>query len=124
NVLRNEVEVNDAIVTNNDKVRYLRYIEDLLRHYMVAWKEHDLNPALTPKLIDVFTDVFYKNITGQSMIPDIEQAPYEVGKIVASIFVDNPGYERSRLVLFKKFTVLHPDKILANLGPFVNEPFA
>lgn len=124
NVLRNEVEVNVGISTNNDKVRYLRYIENLLRDFMVAWKEHDLNPSMAPKLVDVFTDVFYKNIAMQSMIPDVEKAPYEIGKIVSSIFVDNPGYERSKVVLFKKFATLHPDKILANLGPFVDEPFA
>lgn len=124
NVLRNEVEVNDFISTNNDKVRYLRYMESLLRDYLVAWKEHDLNPSAAPRLVDLFSRVFYKNISRQSMIPDIEQAPYEVGKIIAAIFVDNPGYEQSKVILFKKFTILHPDKILANLGPFVDQPFA
>ena len=31
NVLRNEVESNATIATNNDKIRYLRYIENRLR---------------------------------------------------------------------------------------------
>lgn len=124
NKLRNEIEVNDDIPTNNDKVRYLRYLEYLVRDYVAAWKNHDLKPSAAPELVDVFTDVFYKNIARESMLPVIRSAPYEIGKIVSSIFIDNPGFEQSKVLLFKKFSTLHPDEILANIAPFTEEPFA
>jgi hypothetical protein len=44
--------------------------------------------------------------------------------INASIFVENPGYQESKIALFKKFCTLNPGKILQNLAPYVNEPFA
>lgn len=124
NILRNDIEGNTAISENNDKVRYLRYIEYLLKDYLAAWKDHSISPAIAPALVNTFTDVFYANMKGESMTSIIEKAPYDIGKIVASIFTDNPGYQKTQVVLFKKFSSIHPDQILSNLAPYVDEPFA
>lgn len=124
NVLRNDIEENPKLPTNNDKVRYLRYLEFLVKDFVISWKDHSLPPAMAPELVDNFTKIFYANIDGKSMLPYIEEAPYEVGRINATLFADNMGYKESQIVLFKKFCTLHPDQILSNLGPYVNEPFA
>jgi len=124
NVLRNDIEINNDIPSNNDKVRYLRYLEDLLKDFINNWKSHKLNPTLAPLLVQNFHEIFKANIKGESMAPLIQKVPYEVGLINASIFEDNPGYQESKIVLFRKFCALYPDKILANIGPYVNEPFA
>lgn len=124
NKLRNEIEINNDISSNNDKVRYLRYLEYLVRDFVASWKDHSLRPSMAPELVDNFTEIFYDNIKGKSMLPAIRKAPYEIGKINSSIFIDNPGYKDSQAAVFKKFCTLHPDEILANLGPFVDEPFA
>lgn len=124
NVLRNDIESNTAMPTNNDKVRYLRYVEDLVRDFTNGWKAHTFTPSLAPLLVENFNEILKVNIKGQSMAPYILNAPYEVGMINARIFNENPGYEESRVILFRKFCKLHPDKILANIGPYVNEPFA
>ncbi|MBN9350102.1 MAG: hypothetical protein J0H55_05400 [Chitinophagaceae bacterium] len=124
NALRNEIEINKNIPTNNDKVRYLRYLQNLVRGFINSWKDHSLPPSMAPALVENFSNIFYDNIRGKSMIPEIEKAPYEIGKINASIFTDNPGYARAKVILFRKFCVLHPDQILANIGPYVDEPFA
>lgn len=124
NILRNDIEVNDAISGNNNKVRYLRFIEYLLKDFLIGWKDHTLAPSMAPALVSTFTDVFYANIKGEDMTPIIEKAPYEIGKITASIFSENPGFAKSQVVLFKKFSTIHPDEILSNLAPFIDEPFA
>src|SRR6185312_3456799 len=124
NVLRNDIEINNDIPSNNDKVRYLRYLEDLLKDFINNWKSHKLNPALAPLLVQNFHEIFKANIKGESMAPLIQKVPYEVGLINASIFEDNPGYQESKIVLFRKFCALYPDKILSNIGPYANEPFA
>jgi hypothetical protein len=123
NVMRNDIEM-DSTSSNNDKVRYLRYVEDLLKDFILAWKKHSINPSLAPTLVENFDEIFKANLKGENMTPFIEKAPYEVGVINASIFVDNPGYEQSKIALFRKFCELNPDKILENLAPYVNEPFA
>ena len=103
NVLRNDIESNDAIPTNNDKVRYLRYLEYLVRDFINNWKAHKLTPSLAPLLVENFQEVLKANIKGENMSPLIQKVPYEVGLINAYIFEDNPGYKESQIILFRKF---------------------
>jgi hypothetical protein len=124
NVIRNDIEINNDIPTNNDKVRYLRYVEDLLKDFINNWKTHKLNPSLAPLLVHNFHEIYNANIKGENMAPLIQKVPYEVGLINSAIFQDNPGFQESKIILFRKFCTLYPDKILANIGPYVNEPFA
>ncbi len=124
NVIRNDIENNAALPTNNDKVRYLRYVEYLVRDFTNNWKSHALNPSLAPQLVDNFNEIMKANIKGVNMAPLIQKVPYEVGLINANIFQENPGYKESKVALFRKFCVINPDKILANIGPYADEPFA
>ena len=124
NVLRNNIENNNDLPTNNDKVRYLRYLENLLQKFITSWKEHTINPSLAPELVTNFHEIMLANIKGADMSSLVEKAPYEIGLINSSIFEENPGYKHSKIILFRKFCVLNPDKILANIGPYVDEPFA
>lgn len=124
NALRNDIEENTLMPTNNDKIRYLRYLEYLVRDFVSNWKSHKISPSIAPQLVDNFRDIIGVNVLGESMAPIISKAPYEVGMINNEIFEDNPGYQESRVIVFKKFCEHNPDKILANLGPFVDQPFA
>ena len=124
NVLRNNIEEDTFLTTNNEKVRYLVYIENLVKSFTNNWKAHKLNAALAPILVDNFTQILQANIKGQSMAPYILEVPYEVGKINAEIFKDNQGYAESQKYLFLKYSEVHPEKILEDIGPYANEPFA
>ncbi len=124
NVMRNDIEMNEVLATNNDKIRYLRYVEDLVRDFTDAWRTHKISPALAPLLVDNFSDILHANIKGESMAPLIQDVPYEVGLINSGIFTENAGYTECKKIIFEKFSKLYPDKILANIVPFVNEPFA
>jgi hypothetical protein len=124
NVLRNDIEIDNRLATNNDKIRYLRFVESLVRDFTDEWRSHNLQPALAPLLVENFFDIMEANIEGKSMAPLIEKVPYEVGLINSGIFMDNPGYKDCQKILFLKFCKLYPEKILANISPYVNEPFA
>ena len=99
-------------------------MENLVRDFTNNWRSHKLSPALAPLLVDNFREILAANLNGQSIAPYIQKVPYEVGLINAQIFSENPGYNESRKILFRKFCRLYPDKILANIGPYVDEPFA
>ncbi|MDQ6763202.1 MAG: hypothetical protein M3015_11325, partial [Bacteroidota bacterium] len=71
NVLRNDIENNKELPTNNDKIRYLRYIEYLLKTFTNDWKSHKISPALAPLLVDNFNEILAANIKGESMSPFI-----------------------------------------------------
>ena len=124
NVLRNDIETSTALPTNNDKIRYLRYVGYLVRDFSNNWRAHTFTPSLAPLLVENFNEVLKANIKGENMAPLIKVAPYEVGRINAKIFRDNSGYKESQVILFRKFCLLHPDQILANIGPYAHEPFA
>ncbi len=124
NVLRNDVELNQALSTDNEKKRYLRYIENLVKGFIFNWKNHKLPLIHVPVLVTNFNDILKGNLKGESMVPYISEAPYEVGLITSEIFKENAGYKESQKILFLKYIQLHPDKILSSIGPYVDEPFA
>jgi hypothetical protein len=124
NVLQDFIETDNKVVTNNEKIRQLNYIQEVVKKFITEWKSKNLNPVLAPLLIDNFEKIMKANIDSRSMAAYIEEVPYEIGKINAEIFKSNKGYNDSKKILFLKFCALYPDKILASIRPFVNEPFA
>lgn len=124
NELADSVELNDKIFSNNDKVRYLVYIRDLVKNFRIAYEAKQIDPSLAGILVDNFKKIMDANIDTLSMAPYIKEVPYEVGKINADIFNKNPGYHESENILYLKYCALYPDKILSTIKPYVNESFA
>ncbi|MEO5501024.1 MAG: hypothetical protein ABIR31_06225 [Ginsengibacter sp.] len=124
NVLRNDIEKDTLLSSSQNKVRYLRYVEYMLKDFNNGWRSHKISPSLAPALVDNFSDVMNANLKNKSIAPYIRNSPYEVGVILATIFNENPGYAESKIILFRKFCQLHPDQILFNLAPYVDQPFA
>jgi hypothetical protein len=122
--LRFWVEKNENIPTNNDKIRYLRYIENMLKAFRIGWRNRDINPVEFPALYETFDKIFRGNIAGEGMLPYIRKASYPVAKINTGLFEDNKDYTAARNVVYLKYTALNPDKILETIRPFVNESFA
>lgn len=122
--LQLQVEKDSLIKTNNEKVRNLGYIENLVKGFRGAWKAKEFNPLYAPLLVQTFEKVLADNVKGKSMVPIINESPYQVNKIIIEIFVDNKGYADSKKILYLQFCKLNPDKILQTIGPYSNEPFA
>jgi hypothetical protein len=122
--LQDFIETTGKIATNNEKIRQLNYVHEVVLNFRTEWKSHKLNPVLAPLLINNFEKILKANIDSQSMAPSIEEVPYEIGKINVEIFKANKGYNESKKIIYLKFCTLNPDKILSSIRPFVNEPFA
>ena len=118
------VERSADIKTNNEKIRYLSYIENVVKAFRHGVRSKEINPVFAPQLIDNFEKIIIANINNRSMVALIEALPYPVGKILTDIFTENTGYDESKKILYQKFCVLNPDKILQTIEPYVNEPFA
>ncbi|MGG9961834.1 hypothetical protein [Ferruginibacter sp. SUN106] len=124
NALQDSVEVNNKIKANNEKVRYLTYIETLLRTFRVNWRSNKIKPVFAPMLVDNFEKIMRATIDSVSMVPYIDAVPWEVCNITADIFVTNPGYLQSKNIVYLKFCALNPDKILQTIAPYTKESFA
>ena len=124
NGLEDSVERNAKIVTNNQKIKYLSYIENLLRKFRYGCRTKEFNPVYAPQLFNTFDKIMTADIDSISMAPEIEKAPYNIGKILLEIFTENNGLAESRKIMYQKFCVLYPAKILQTIEPYMNEPFA
>ena len=124
NELEDFVERNDSIATNNEKIKYLTYIENLLKKIKYSYRSKDFNPAFTPQLVESFEKIMIADIDSLNMAAEIEKVPYVIGKILTEIFAENTGYTASKKILYLKYATLYPAKILQTIEPYVNEPFA
>lgn len=124
NELKNGVERNTNLVSNNDKVRYLSYIEDMLRNFRLDWKEHKINPLLFPVLIENFKAALKLQSEGASVVSVVYEAPYEIAKIITQALVDNKDRKTLHNIVYLKYANKNPDKILETIRPFAGESFA
>lgn len=92
------IETNPKIPSNNDKIRQLNYVEEVVKSFRISWKVKKLNPASGPLLVDNFERILKANLDSQSMAPFIDEAPYEVGLINTEIFSSNTGYAESKKI--------------------------
>jgi hypothetical protein len=122
--LRESVELNEKLATNNQKVRNLSYIENLLKNYRYGIRTKEFNVASTKQLFQIFEIIMKETTEDVDMTLQIENAPYPVAKILTEIFTENKGYAESKKRLYIKYCKLNPDKILQTIAPYLNEPFA
>ena len=59
NKLQDWIETNPRLVSNNDKVRFLKYIENLLDHYRTAYKKKEISGQLFLEVFDGFEKMLY-----------------------------------------------------------------
>ncbi|HSN60918.1 MAG TPA: hypothetical protein VLR49_08285 [Ferruginibacter sp.] len=122
--LQTWVETNEAITTNNDKIRYLRLIENMVKSFRISWRNKEIKPIEFPALYYTFENIFKELPAQKTMLPHLQAASYEVAKINSSIFFDSNEYLDAQKIVYLKYTQLHPDNILKTIRPYANEPFA
>ena len=122
--LEDSIELNNKIFNQKEKVHYLDYLANLVKAFRTGWKSKQFNPVFASLLVGSFEKVMNANIDSISMAPEIELLPYETAKIIAEIFKDNVGFVAGKKIVFLKFSTLYPEKILQNIEPYINEPFA
>jgi len=122
--LRLGVETNALLPSKNEKIRYLGYIEELVRSFRIAWLTREINPAEFPELITAFESLAKAQLSGASILPHVRKSEYSVAKILTRIFYENPEYGSANNIVYLKYVALHPDKILLTMRPFANESFA
>ncbi|HET9057679.1 MAG TPA: hypothetical protein VFN30_12615 [Chitinophagaceae bacterium] len=122
--LQINIEKNAALISNNDKVRYLSYLERLLIDFTTQYRAAKFPVSMAPQLIHFYDRLMTVNIKGENMASIINEMPYEAGIILADIFFENKGYAESKKLLYLKNTIPHPETILPGLWPYRNDPDA
>ncbi|MEO5967037.1 MAG: hypothetical protein ABIP68_08300, partial [Ferruginibacter sp.] len=118
------IETNDSISTNNEKIRYLSYVENLLKNFRSSLKNKEINPVDFPVLVSSFHEALILNSKNESIATLLENLSYYNAAIINTVLYDNIGNKESNKIVYLKFAALNPDKILQTIRPFVDEPFS
>ena len=109
----------DSTVTNNDKKKYLKALELMLRGFNQNWNKKDYSASQAPAVFTAFQDAMKLDQESKSIEPVIAANEYGVGKIIVECFLyptPNPGVGPSRTQLMEKYLTLHPNEILQVLS--------
>ena len=123
--LQQQIEFDSTLNTNNKK-KYLRALEFLLRGFHQAYEEKHIQPAAAPGLVTAFEKAMQLDKKGESIEPVITTGSYEAGKVLVECFLypsENPGVRPSRLYLTRKYCEAHPGLILNYLLTHPGLPF-
>jgi hypothetical protein len=125
NEFRQWIETNDkALPTNNDKIRYLRYVASVLANFRRGYRVSEIQKAALPLLLTNFEKIIKAKSVGASILPVLEEAPYPIAKINAQVFGDDVEASAAAAIVYLKFSALYPNKILQTIAPFAKEKFA
>lgn len=122
--LKWRIEADTRIPTQNQKVKYLQALRTLVQDFQIYWRNRQFQLEHTTVLVKGFQDVMDMDMKGTSMEPLIRSLPYDVGRILDTVFYDNPGVTEAKKVVFLKYCTAHPDAIMNNIAPYAGEAFA
>jgi hypothetical protein len=117
----------DSTLNTNNKKRYLRGLEFLLRGYEAGYDRHSIQPSMAPALVGAYKSAMELDKKGLSIEPVIEENSYGVGMVLIDCFLlpyENIGIKPSRLVLIRKYCELHQGSIMDVLRQNPDLPFA
>jgi len=118
------VERNEKLPASNDKIRYLRYIENALNNFRISSQAKIIKPIQFQVIFDLFEKMLSVLTANESLLSYVSTSPYDIAKLLSDIFVDNAQHAEMVKIVYQKFCYLHPDKILETITPYVDQPFA
>lgn len=115
----------DSTIKDQQKVGYLRGIENLLHNFIGFYRSRQFTAARFPTALDTYISAMSIDKKGENVEPVIEQSSYEVGRLVlsSSAFDRNAGYSLAQNGLLRKYCLLYPDQIFNKLKDNPNVPF-
>ena len=126
-LLQDSIE-NNAKLDHRLKVKYLTGLQHMLKGYFNGWNRRSFPPEKAIPLYTEFLEMMEADINRESIAPITDRYPYETGDLLIngpnSIFYDNPGYKMSRIILFRKYCAINPDRILPQLEYYADVDFA
>ncbi len=108
----------DTTLDNNNKIKFLRGLNDALIDCYNYVKGNIEEADLLPGLVDVFAKSISRTVNGVSIYEVVEHAPHETRVIISGnfAFTDNQGIREIKDGLVLDQLHAHPDKIIETLS--------
>jgi hypothetical protein len=126
NEFRQWIETSDVkIATNNEKVKYLKYVADLLLYFRLNYKsEKEVTISDLPTFLSTAEKIMKTRADGKSIIPILEEVTYPIAKLSNQVFGEGTEKNIGNNIVYLKYIALNPNKILSSIAPFAEEVFA
>ncbi|HLG39159.1 MAG TPA: hypothetical protein VI461_05795, partial [Chitinophagaceae bacterium] len=118
----------DSTLNSQNKIKYLRGVENVLKFYATNIQSKNINPVLLPDIIDAYEKCMTNDKEGETIEPILKALPYEVCMSIAkadrTTFEKNAGFRTAQNLVILKYCGLHPEKIFITLRDNPDIPFA
>jgi hypothetical protein len=118
----------DSSLKGQEKVKYLRGIEYLLKFYISNTSYRKVSPLILPDIVSGYEKCFQNDKNGLSIESIIKKLSYEAGYSIINAdnvtFENNPGYKASQSAVVLKYCNLHPEQTFSTLRQNPGVPFA
>jgi hypothetical protein len=126
-ILQCKIEA-DTLLTAQNKVRYLRGAENVLKFFASNIASGKVNPVLLPDIITAYEDCMNDDKQGKSILPIINSLSYETALSIAkadrTTFEKNAGFRPAQDLIVLKYCEINPDRIFVTLKDNPDVPFA
>ncbi|MEJ7683582.1 MAG: hypothetical protein WKG06_38135 [Segetibacter sp.] len=125
NDIQDNIEL-DNTLTPNEKVRFLRGLNEILNSFIAGYRSKELKADQLPVLINAFQDAMNLELKKAAITPVINDLDFEIGSILlkAFPFQKSVGLAESKEIVLLKTCDKYPDKILPILRTNPNISFA
>ncbi|MEP6465457.1 MAG: hypothetical protein ABJB05_04095 [Parafilimonas sp.] len=115
--LQNEIEAS-KLSDNNDKIRYLRGLNESLQRFLIGYKYQTLKSPVIIEVVTGFKNCMELDEKKQSIFPEIQKHSYDAGDILVNCygFNDNEGIGASKDFLLLKVCSDHPERTMMVLS--------
>ncbi|WP_162923618.1 hypothetical protein [Arachidicoccus soli] len=111
-------EIENKNLSNNDKIKYLRGLYELLYAYRNYFLGAEISGAQLANVLKAYEEAMDLEIKGQDITPVVMKYKYEVASLITMNFAfnNNPGKSGFANILIRKEIALNPTKALAILN--------
>lgn len=111
---------------NNDKIRYLRGLNECLQKYLVGFRYQKIKSAVLVEMMSGFKNCLALDEKKESIFPEIQKHSYDAGDMLVNSvsFSSNEGINESKDFLILKVCTDHPERMMATLNQHPDLPYA
>lgn len=124
--LQCEIET-DSSIGGQDKVRYLRGIENTLKLFATERRKLKKPDIVLQELMEIYLPSMRADIRKRNINPVVERASYDAGDLFVRgakiAFEQNDGYKKACQSIVLKYCVLHPEQTFQTLKENPDMPF-
>src|SRR6266487_195253 len=116
----------DSFLNNNNKIKFLRGLNETLLEYISDCRYESLKYSVLPDLLQAYVECMNVEKNNQSIENNIWSYPYETGKILIHTiaFSNDVAIEACKNIVTLKYCDKYKDKAIAVLSRNPNLPFA